>query len=146
MPAAKVAPLTSVPLLPPEISLAFPSPGHQLTRFAGGGVQTGGVVDTTSRTLENSDVLPTESVVVADMNLPAGTLNGNTTLKLALHEAFVATLITPRKVCPSPKPDESAASFENSSISKLLLALLLRVPSMVVLAPSVSAFARTGTF
>src|SRR5437867_3158593 len=35
-PGANVAPLRSVPLCPPTTSLAFPSPGHQATRPAGG--------------------------------------------------------------------------------------------------------------
>src|SRR5947199_271141 len=39
MPLANVAPFWSVPLLPSCISLALPSPGHQLTSPAGGGVQ-----------------------------------------------------------------------------------------------------------
>src|SRR5438477_9873491 len=37
-PAANQAPFWSVPLLLPLISFAFPSPGHQLTIFGGGGV------------------------------------------------------------------------------------------------------------
>src|SRR5438046_9283316 len=38
LPAANVAPFCSVPLLPSSISFALPSPGHQLTIFACGGV------------------------------------------------------------------------------------------------------------
>src|SRR5207245_1456477 len=37
-PTAKPAPFCSVPLLPSSMSLAFPSPGHQLIMFGGGGV------------------------------------------------------------------------------------------------------------
>src|SRR4051812_42019434 len=38
LPGAKLAPFCAVPLLPPRMSLALPSPVHQLTRFVGSGV------------------------------------------------------------------------------------------------------------
>src|SRR6266568_163738 len=40
-PGAKVVPRCSVPGLPSQISLALPSPGHQLTMFEGGGTHCG---------------------------------------------------------------------------------------------------------
>src|SRR6266571_7686217 len=40
-PGAKVVPRCSVPGLPSQISLALPSPGHQLTMFEGGGTHVG---------------------------------------------------------------------------------------------------------
>src|SRR5439155_22579491 len=62
-PAAKVAPFCSVPLLPPMISIALPSPGHQLTRPDGGGVQTGGGALTVTVNVHDL-VLPAASVAV----------------------------------------------------------------------------------
>src|SRR6266478_5134945 len=40
-PGAKVVPPCSVPGLPSQISLALPSPGHQLTMSGGGGTHDG---------------------------------------------------------------------------------------------------------
>src|SRR5437870_2229788 len=48
MPLANVAPFWSVPLLPSCMSLALPSPGHQLTSPAGGGVQATIIVGQTN--------------------------------------------------------------------------------------------------
>src|SRR5688500_3007822 len=103
-------------------------------------------IETTTKAAENSEVLPVAFVAVAVMNLPAGTATGNTMLKLALQEPSVAMVTTSRYVWPSPKPEGSATSFEKSSISNVWLALLLRVPSIVVVEPSVSALVSTGKF
>src|SRR5207248_2663757 len=40
-PAGKVTPFCAVPLFAPTMSLALPSPGHQLTMFGGGGTHDG---------------------------------------------------------------------------------------------------------
>ena len=47
LPAANPAPFSSVPLLVPTTSSAFPSPGHQATISAGAGEQPGGTLVTT---------------------------------------------------------------------------------------------------
>ena len=45
---------------------------------------------------ENSDVLPTPSVAVDVMRCPEGTVTFNVTLKLALPDPSVVTLVEPR--------------------------------------------------
>src|SRR5260370_22496732 len=61
-PAAKVAPLVSVPLLPPMMSVALPSAGHHPTSPDGADTQDGGAPVVSERHTENSLVFPLGSV------------------------------------------------------------------------------------
>ena len=96
--------------------------------------------------LENSDV-PFEPVAVDVTNWPAGTATGSVTEKVALPLASVSTVVKPRNVCPSPKPEESAAALaKNSRRNPLVLGVLLNVPMMVVLPPALLDDVITGKF
>ena len=78
------------------------------------------------------------------MNRPTGIVVGNTTVKLALPLPSVVTLVKPRKVSPSPKPEGSQAELEKNSSTNWVLGVLLSVPSIVALPPT--AEVNTGKF
>src|SRR5205823_1832692 len=106
-PAAKVAPLTSVPLWPPLMSLALPSPGHQDTIFGGGTVH----------------VWPTASVVKLSIT-PSKTSNqrrmaplSNTLTTVCLHfmsfsfdKVWLETYAYPANVSCSSLPRREVAA------------------------------------
>src|SRR5437016_723911 len=94
MPLANVAPFWSVPLLPSAISLALPSPGHQLTSPAGGGVQTTIIVGQTNFWMRLLVVSATKTFPLPSTATPKGSKN-----------------------CPSPEP-EIPAWHEEVQVSK----------------------------
>ena len=61
---------------------------------------------------ENSEVLLAAFVAVAVTTWPGVTAVARFTLKLALPEPFVFTVVVPRNVCPSPNPDGSPTALE----------------------------------
>ena len=61
---------------------------------------------------ENSEVLPLGSVAVAVSTFPAGTPTANIALMLALQLLSVVTVVEPRKVWPSPRPEGSQIELE----------------------------------
>ena len=71
---------------------------------------------------------PVASVAVAVTKLPLGAAAGRITLKLALPEALVVTVVEPRKLCPSPLPVGSQIAFVKNWTVKVLEAVLLSVP------------------
>jgi hypothetical protein len=99
----------------------------------------------TATQAENSDVVPLESVAVAVMEFPtAGPETG--TLNDALPLPSVVTDIDPRKIAPSPNPLPLQDVLEKNSIVNVVLAVLLRLPVIVVLPLPLSnvAVAMTG--
>src|SRR6266705_522284 len=113
------------------MSVALPSPGHQLTIPEGGAVHGAGLAEgvgdglgdgdelgdgdavgvgvgaVTGKHCENSDVFPNPSVAVAVITFPP--VNATVKVaafvpaKLALQALSVVTILDPRKVRPSPK-------------------------------------------
>ena len=67
------------------------------------GVGVGVSVTPNAMHFENSDVLLLGSVAVAVMTDPAETVTGSVTLNVAMQDAFVEGVATPRNVIPSPK-------------------------------------------
>ena len=110
------------------------------------GVGVGGGPPVTWTQPENSDVFPFGSVAVAVTTAPPATITGKVTVMLAVQVPLVVTIAKPRKVCPSPLPDESHAALEKNSILNVVLAVLLRLPSMVVLPPPELAEVKVGKF
>jgi len=112
------------------------------------GVVVGSIV--TKRHAENSDVLPAESVAVAVMKDPGGTLTERVVSKPVLHEASVVTETLParppRFVSPSPNPEGSHELLEKNWRMKLEFGTELRVPRIVVPVPEGTALVRTGKF
>jgi hypothetical protein len=95
---------------------------------------------------ENWDVVPLESVAVAVMEFPTA---GPATEKVnvgVLPLGSVATDIDPRKIAPSPNPLPLQDVFEKNSIVNVVLAVLLRLPVIVVMPLTLSnvAVAMTG--
>jgi hypothetical protein len=95
---------------------------------------------------ENGDVVPLESVAVAVMTFPTA---GPATVKVnvgVLPVASVVTDVDPRKVAPSPFPLVLQAVLEKNSIVNVVLAVLVRLPVIVVLLLLLSnvAVAMTG--
>src|SRR5215510_7289533 len=92
------------------------------------------VAATTCRHSENSDVLPLASVAVAVRNFPS-----RPTAKVVVNDAFpllsVVVETKPRNCCPSPLPEASHASLENSSIRNVVETVLFNVPDTMVADP-----------
>src|ERR1041385_1254377 len=152
-PGANVAPPWSVPGLPSQISLALPSPGHQLIMPAGGAAHAPAI----PAHCENSDVLtglpePSSSVAVAVTTVsPVGSGNVNGP-KVAVQLPFVVTIREPggsglpRKCCPSPNPDGSHVGLEKNSSRNMVFATLSKVPESVTMPPPKEAEVITGKF
>src|SRR6266446_6827901 len=85
---------------------------------------------------ENSDVsigLPLASSIVAvavTRSWPGGTGNESGP-KLALQLPSVVTIVEPRKVRPSPKPEGSPSVLEKNSMRNPVFGTLSRVPESV---------------
>jgi hypothetical protein len=95
---------------------------------------------------ENAVVVPLVSVAVAVMELPTP---GPATEKVnvgVLPVASVVTGIDPRKIVPSPNPLALQDVLEKNSIVNVVLAVLLRLPVIVVVPLPLSnrALAMTG--
>ena len=109
----------------------------------GVGVGTGGGPPRGNVT-ENSEVLLTGSVAVAEKRVwPAGTGKASGP-KLALQLASVVTVAKPMKVLPSPLPLGWALTFEKNSTRKVVLAVLLNVPEIMTLPAAIGAAVITG--
>src|SRR6266542_1019018 len=91
------------------------------------GTEEGRVAKVTLAHAENSDVLPAGSVAVAVMTWPA-VFTGNVTLKAALQEPSVVTVVEPRNLCPSPYPEGSQEGLEKNSIEKVVVGRLSSPP------------------
>jgi hypothetical protein len=97
------------------------------------------------RQAENSEVLPLGSVAVAVMNEPPGRAWSGWKVKVPLPLPRVVSQVLPMKVCPSPLPRALQVLLLNSSITKVVLCLLLRVPLISVallVAPSTGKFCK----
>ncbi len=95
----------------------------------------------TTRTFENSEVLPPGPVAVTVTRCPPGTACSGTKLKEALPCLLVSTFFCPRKVWPSPKPEGSADEplmLKNWRVN-FFPGVLWRLPPMVVESPKVKA-------
>ncbi len=99
----------------------------------GVGVVVGTGAAATEKHAENSDVLLFGSVAVAVIKSPTPTVAPKVAVKLALPFPSVVTSLKPKKVSPSPLPEGSQALLEKNSSLNWVLAVLLSVPSMVVL-------------
>ena len=85
----------------------------------------------------------TSRVAVDVMAWPAVPM-GNVTLKDPLQVPSVGTVVAPRKVLPSPKPDGSQAGLAKNSTRNDELALLFNVPWMLVVPTPVVTEVMTG--
>jgi hypothetical protein len=95
---------------------------------------------------ENSEVSPLDWLVaVALTTCPAGT-TGAVALKLASSLPLVVTLFWPINFWLSQLPDASALRLLKNWRVKVVLAVLLSVPWMVVLSPVFWAEESTGKF
>ncbi len=98
----------------------------------------------------NSEVsLVVRSVAVAVTTAPTGATAGSVVKNDALPLASVETVVAPMKVRPSPYPLASPwpAGFQKNSMRKLRLAVLLRLPAIVICpTPSVAAPVSAGKF
>ena len=78
-------------------------------------------------------MLQSGSATVVVMNWPTGTSISKVSEKLMSPSPSVVTNVDPRNVSPSPLPEGSQALLEKNSRRNRVLAVLLSVPSMVVL-------------
>ena len=89
--------------------------------------------------------MPLGSVAVDVMNWPGVTATAKNWLIVALFPTVVND-IDPRNVWPSPLPEGSQVGFEKNSTRKAVLAVLFKVP-WIVIAPALdTADASTGKF
>ena len=72
--------------------------------------------------LLNGEVLLFGSVAVAAMNWPEDTPALSFTEKVAVPEPIVATVIEPKKVCPSPNPEGFLTAFAKKTVPRKLTA------------------------
>src|SRR5207245_204777 len=86
----------------------------------------------TTLQFENSEVSLLGSVAVAAMNSPGGTAKAKRAVKCAFPLLSVVTVIEPRNVCPSPKPDGSHAVFAKNSSVKVVFGVLVNDPTTSV--------------
>ena len=71
-------------------------------------------------------------MAVEVIDWPSGTAFENVTTKLAFPLVPVVKSVDPKKRSPSPLPDTSQVVLEKNSRRKVLLAVLLRFPSILM--------------
>src|SRR5262245_14248897 len=96
----------------------------------------------------NSDVLfVVRLVAVAEIAVPNAAWYANVPVLDTAPVASVVTKTKPRKVLPSPNPDESAVGLANSSIRKVVFGVLTRVKLTVMdVPPTIVAEVTVGKF
>ena len=80
----------------------------------------------------NSEVFPSGSVAVPEMDWPSGSGVLGLNEKTAKPPASVWTEITPIRIWPSPKPEGSAVLLAKSWIVNVVFVVQSRVPPIVV--------------
>ena len=106
------------------------------------GVGVGGSVIRTQ--VENSEVLPLASVMVAVIGSPKTAVVGPVNENVPSPLTSVASILAPNNVLPSPNPVGSQLSLWKNWSVNVELGVLSMVPTMVILPPLIMALVITG--